>query len=86
MTTDDLKELLDYIMQNNSWKEMSYYNCRRKQPKYLDFKLQFTLDTRDGIIFSITFRHSGEDKSFWVENKEDLKKVYEWLDEVGSDQ
>ena len=85
MTTDDLKELLDYIMQNNSWKEMSYYNCRRKQPKYLDFKLQFTLDTRDGIIFSITFRHSGEDKSFWVENKEDLKKVYEWLDEVGSD-
>lgn len=86
MTTDDLKELLDYIMQNNSWKEMNYYNCRRKQPKYLDFKLQFTLDTRDGIIFSITFRHSGEDKSFWVENKEDLKKVYEWLDEVGSDE
>ena len=35
---DDLKELLDYIMKNNSWKEMSYYNCNRKQPKYLDFK------------------------------------------------
>ena len=30
MTTDDLKELLDYIMKNNSWKEMSYYNCNRK--------------------------------------------------------
>ena len=33
MTTSELKELLDYIMQNNSWKEMNYYNCNRKQNK-----------------------------------------------------
>lgn len=82
MTTTDLKELLDYIMKNNSWKEMSYYNCNRKQPKYLDFKVWFALDTRDGIVFYFKTRHSGKDKSFRVENKHDLEKVYEWLNEV----
>ena len=85
MTSKDLKDLIDYVMKNNSWKECSYLFHKKKQPKYLDFKLQFTLDTRDGIIFSITFRNSGEDKSFWVENQSDLKEVYKWLDEVGSD-
>lgn len=85
MTSEDLKDLIDYVMKNNSWKEMNYNNCNRKRPKYLDFELKFTLDTRDGIIFHIKFRNSGEDKSFWVENKEDLKKVYEWLDEIRSD-
>lgn len=85
MTSQDLKDLIDYVMKNNSWKECSYLFHKRKQPKYLDFKLEFTLDTRDGIIFSIKFRHSGEDKSFWVENKEDLKEIYKWLDEIRCD-
>lgn len=85
MTSQDLKDLIDYVMKNNSWKECSYLFYNRKQPKYLDFKLEFTLDTRDGIIFFIKFRHSGEDKSFWVENKEDLKEIYKWLDEIRSD-
>lgn len=85
MNSQDLKDLIDYVMKNNSWKECSCLFHKRKQPKYLDFKLQFTLDTRDGIIFSITFRQSGEDKSFWVENQSDLKEVYKWLDEVRSD-
>lgn len=85
MNSQDLKDLIDYVMENNSWKEMSYLFQRRKQPKYLDFKLYFTLDTRDGIIFYLKCRHSGEDKSFRVENKEDLKKVYEWLDGVECD-
>lgn len=82
MNSQDLKDLIDYVMKNNSWKEMSYLNCRRKQPKYLDFKLWFTLDTRDGIVFYLKTRSSGKDKSFRVENKKDLEKVYEWLDEV----
>jgi hypothetical protein len=80
MNSQDLKDLIDYVMKNNSWKEMSYYNCHRKQPKYLDFRLWFTLDTRDGIIFYLKTRHSGKDKSFRVENKKDLEKVYEWLE------
>lgn len=82
MNSQDLKDLIDYVMENNSWKEMSYYNCRRKQPKYLDFRLWFTLDTRDGIVFYLKTRSSGKDRSFRVENKKDLEKVYKWLDEV----
>lgn len=49
-------------------------------PKYLDFRLWFTLDTRDGIIFYLKTRHSGKDKSFRIETKEDLNKFYKWLD------
>lgn len=83
MTIDDLKQLLEYIMQNNSWKNMNYYNCKRKQPKYLDFKVWFTLDTRDGIIFYFRTRHVGKkDKSFRVENRKDLQKVYDWFNEI----
>lgn len=85
MTTSDLKELLDYIMENNSWQKMSYYNCRRKQPKYLDFKVWFTLDTRDGIIFYFKTRNAGKDRSFRIETKKDLEKVYKWLNEVNKE-
>lgn len=85
MTINDLKELLEYIMKNNSWKEMSYYNCRRKQPKYVDVKVWFTLDTRDGIVFYLKTRHAGGDKSFRVEDKKDLQKIYDWLNEVKGD-
>lgn len=85
MTINELKELLEYIMKNNSWKEMSYYNCGRKQPKYLDIKVWFTLDTRDGIVFYLKTRNAGKDKSFRVEGKKDLQKVYDWLNQVKGD-
>lgn len=81
MSSQDLKELIDYIMKNNSWKEMSYYYHKRKQPKYVDFRMWFTLDTRDGIVFYLKTRSAGKDRSFRVENKKDLEKVYKWLDD-----
>lgn len=80
MTSQDLKDLIDYVMENNSWKECSAYLKNRKMPKYLDFRLWFTLDTRDGIIFYLKTRHSGKDKSFRIENKKDLEDFYFWLD------
>jgi hypothetical protein len=80
MTSQDLKDLIDYVMENNSWKECSALMRNRKMPKYLDFRLWFTLDTRDGIIFYIKTRHSGKDKSFRIENKKDLEDFYSWLD------
>ena len=79
ITSQDLKDLIDYVMANNSWKEWSYLN-NRKMPKYLDFKLWFTLDTRDGIIFYVKTRHCRKDKSFRIENKKDLEDFYKWLD------
>ena len=78
MNSQDLKDLIDYVMQNNSWKECSALDGR-KMPKYLDFKLWFTLDTRDGIIFYIKTRNSGKDKSFRIENQKDLDDFYRWL-------
>ena len=79
ITSQDLKDLIDYVMANNSWKECSALNDR-KMPKYLDFKLWFTLDTRDGIIFYVKTRHSGKDKSFRIENKKDLDNFYNRLE------
>ena len=78
MTSQDIKDLIDYVMKNNSWKECSALDGR-KMPKYLDFKLWFTLDTRDGIIFYIKTRNSGKDKSFRIENQKDLDDFYCWL-------
>lgn len=69
-------------MKNNSWKEFSYLYRKRKQPKYIDVKVWFTLDTRGEIVFYLKTRHAGHDKSFRVENKKDLQRVYKWLDEV----
>ena len=79
MTSQDLKDLIDYVMKNNSWKEYSAME-NRKMPKYLDFRLWFTLDTRDGIIFYLKTRNSGKDKSFRKENKKDLDNFYKWLE------
>jgi hypothetical protein len=79
MTSQDLKDLIDYVMENNSWEKCSALDGR-KMPKYLDFRLWFTLDTRDGIIFYLKTRHSGKDKSFRIENKKDLEDFYSWLD------
>lgn len=80
MNSQDLKDLLDYVMEHNSWKQYSALMKNRKMPKYLDFRLWFTLDTRDGIIFYLKVRHSGKDRSFRIETKEDLNKFYKWLD------
>lgn len=85
MNSQDLKDLLDYVMEHNSWKKCSAFMENRKMPKYLDFRLWFTLDTRDGIIFYLKVRHSGKDKSFRIETKEDLNKFYKWLDKRNID-
>lgn len=81
MNSQDIKNLIDYVMENNSWKKYSAL-YGRKAPKYLDFKLWFTLDTRDGIIFYLKTRQGGKDKSFRIEDKKDLKEFYKWLEKV----
>lgn len=78
MNSEDLKNLIDYIMENNSQKEASYVLRGRKQHKYVEF----SLDTRNGAIFAVKFiAPRGDTKSFYCETEEDLQKIYDWLDE-----
>lgn len=83
MTIDEFQQLLSYIKENNSWEK--FYEvaviCKRKLVKYVDA----VFDSRDGRIFSVTFRQGGKSTSFCIESKKDLDAVYSWLDElVGS--
>ena len=82
MTPQQFAELLEYIKDNNSWgKNMYEINIERKRRaiKYVDA----IFDSRDGTIWSVTFRSQthGKDKTFRVENENDIKKLYEYLDE-----
>lgn len=82
MTPKQFSELLEYIKKNNSWGEKMYeINIERKRRaiKYVDA----IFDSRDGTIWSIKFRSQthGKDKTFRIENENDIKKLYEYLDE-----
>ena len=83
MTIKEYSELLEYIAKNNCWGiDMANVVCERhrKAVKYVEA----TFDTRDSSIFSVKFRCSGglEGISFRVDTENDLKRVYEWLDEI----
>lgn len=82
MTPKQFSELLEYITANNCWGANMYeinHERNRKAIKYVDA----CYDSRDGMVWSLTFRSvtGEEDKSFRIENENDLKKVYKWLDE-----
>jgi len=77
MNSQDLKNLIDYIMDNNSQKEASFILKGRRQYKYVEF----SLDTGDGNIFSIKFVNPQDDiKTFYCETENDIQKIYDWLD------
>ena len=78
-------ELLDYIAKNNGWKNHIDRMCDSTRDKTKEFRhellfkyVDITFDTRDNQIFVINFRESK--KKFFINNEEDLQKVYEWLD------
>ncbi len=81
MTPRQFAELLEYIKKNNCWGPGMYevvHERNRKAVKYVDA----CFDSRDGLVWSITFREgANQDKSFRIESENDLKKVYAWLDE-----
>lgn len=53
--------------------------CKRKAIKYV----ASTFDSRDGVIYAVRFSLGGKEwTSFRVENEQNLKAVYEWLDET----
>lgn len=82
MSPKQFAELLDYIKENNSWGEKMYEVCcerNRRAVKYVDA----VFDSRDGTVWHLKFRSPthGNDREFRIENEEDIKKVYEYLDE-----
>lgn len=82
MSPEEYVQLLNYISENNGWGNNMYETCcerRRHAIKYVDA----VFDTRDSKVWHIVFRGlvDGSRKEFRVETAEDLKKVYEYLDE-----
>lgn len=86
MNSQQVKEFLDYLQKNNSWEAMIHgqlTEIKRRVVKYV----RMNIDTRDGIMFSITITfdniigNKGREESFRIENEEDLKRLYSWLEE-----
>lgn len=86
MNSQQVKEFLDYLQKNNSWEAMiqgQLTEIKRRVVKYV----RMNIDTRDGIMFSITITfdniigNKGNEESFRIENEEDLKRLYSWLEE-----
>ena len=85
MTPKEYTNLLEYITQNNCW-EINMYGItverKRKAIKYAEA----SFDSRDGTIWLITFQQIINSKeqeiSFRIESKEDVDRIYSWLDET----
>lgn len=86
LSPDEVKELIEYIKQNNSWENL--YKCLkqgRRVPKYYTI----CFDTRENDMWKIDFHQIIGDSynikdivSFSTEAEYDLKtKIYEWLNE-----
>ena len=83
MTPLEFAKLLDYIKYNNGWGENMYENQvirHRRCFKYVNSNF----DTRDGRIWHIEFLEYGgsEPRPFRIENKSDIIKIYEYLNET----
>ena len=86
MNSQQVKEFLDYLQKNNSWEAMIHgqlTEIKRRVVKYV----RMNIDTRDGIMFSITITfdniigNKSREESFRIENEKDLKDLYNWLEE-----
>lgn len=79
MDLQNFINLYNTIMEKYSWKRMfnNYLHpVKGKKPKYV----RFSLDTRDGKIFCATFQKSPtEDITFRLDNEEDVRAMYKWL-------
>lgn len=84
LNSEEVKELIEYIDKNHSWKNM--YDIYKKNPKQKIIKYySMTVDTRDGTVWQITFYNlinngNTDEITFRTERGYKLKdKVYKWL-------
>ena len=80
MNIEEFVKLYHQIMENNSWKHMlkSYLKDASEKPmiKYI----QFTVDTRDGDIYSLVTEPFSKDfKRFQLDDPEELKQMKSYL-------
>lgn len=85
LTYAELTELLQYIEQNHSWKNMyeNYCNNKDNPPKSIKY-VNFSIDTRTCDIWSVTFSGISDcienEVTFRTEMGYNLKdKIYSWL-------
>ena len=80
MTVEQYVELLKYIQENNSWGNNMYENGAERHRILIKY-VRSCLDTRDNRVWLVKFdAGNNEEISFRVENDEDLKAVYAFLD------
>ena len=81
MTVQKYCELLEYIKENNSWRNLHEVHQRnRKAIKYVDA----SFDSRTGLIWCINFRSitgDDDDIAFMVDNQYGIEDMYKWLEE-----
>lgn len=86
MTPQEYAKLLLYIYVNNSWGPKMYelhHERHRRTIKYVTA----VFDSRDGSVYSIKFSQMvptygrSSDISFRIETKEDIRKIYDFLNE-----
>ena len=79
MTPEQFAELLRYIEANNSWKNM--HVCFERHRRYVKY-VRACFDSRDSTVWNIKLDPgAGETIDFRIECQDDIKKVYEWLDQ-----
>lgn len=78
MTPKQYAELLEYIQENNSWAKMR--DCAKRNRRVIKY-IDAVFDSRTGDVWHLTFRQGGFSKEFRIDKPEDVKSVYEWLDE-----
>lgn len=80
MTPEQYLELINYIQENNSWNDHMYENGAERHRILIKY-VRSCLDTRDNRVWLLNFDPGfGEEISFRVENDDDLKSVYAFLD------
>ena len=83
MTPTEFAQLLDYIRYNNGWGERMYENQVLRHRRCFKY-VKSNFDSRDGHIWRIEFLESGASISyaFNIESKDDISKIYEFLNET----
>ena len=84
MSCKEFFELLKYIEENHSWKNMFENQCIKNRNVKVIKYVNFDFDTRDSQIWQVTFRQvmPGKNKTFREMNDNNLKEeIYNWLKE-----